>query len=157
MKTGTRVEVTRGYRFNNGSLGNSFEVQPGEWGTVRGVSGDGGLFVQWDSHPLKPNSYIFPEQFDSIRAENGKGIRPTHAHVSLCRLGGCNYKVPVTYRGKSVYLNDPPECGRTYRISAAKFLAGYEAGDRQSRDTWSIRPWDDHAERTTESEKNWQT
>ena len=88
---------------------------------------------------------------DSFGDENGF---PTHAHISLTRLGGCNYKMPVTYKGKSVYVNDPQEVDRVYRLNLAPFLAG----DYQHRDSsWSIRKWDDRSEKTTESELNWQT
>ena len=79
--------------------------------------------------------------------------KPTHAHVSLTRLGGVNERVPVTYRGKSVYVPDPQEQGKTYRLNAEKFIAG----DFQTRDSWAFRPWDERAARTAEAEKNWQT
>ncbi|MEE9366699.1 MAG: hypothetical protein V3W44_08440 [Dehalococcoidales bacterium] len=74
------------------------------------------------------------------------------AWISLCRLGGCNYKRPVEYRGKSVYVEDPHK-ETTYRLSAAKFIAG----KTQIRDSWAICLWDATAERITESERNWQT
>ena len=81
-------------------------------------------------------------------------MNPTHAHISITRLGGVNIKTLVKYKGKSVYVADPDGNGGTYRINAAKFIAG----ETQYRDgSWAIRKWDDWSERTAESEKNWQT
>ena len=79
---------------------------------------------------------------------------PTHAHISLSRLGGVNIKAPVVYRGKSVYMDSPNGNGKTFRLNAKKFIAGETS---QIRDSYAIRPWDAKAERTAESEKNWQT
>ncbi len=79
---------------------------------------------------------------------------PTHAHFSITRLGGVNEKTPVTYCGKSVFVEDPQQRGKTYRLNAAKFIAG----DWQYRDSsWAIRKWDGRSEQMAESEKNWQT
>ena len=79
---------------------------------------------------------------------------PTHAHFSITRLGGVNIKVPVTYKGKSVIVEDPQQPGKMYRINAAKFIAG----DYQFRDSsWAIRKWDDQSDLTAEAEANWQT
>lgn len=92
------------------------------------------------------------ENFEGIKHEDGHGF-PTHAHVSLSRLGGCNYRVPVTYKGKSVYLDDPMYA-RSYRINLAKFIAG----DFQIRDSsWAIRRFDDRSARNCNAEQNWQT
>ena len=77
----------------------------------------------------------------------------THAWISLTRLGGCNYKMPITRKGKSVIVTDPQCPDIRYRLNAAKF----DAGDRQFRDNWCIEPWSDKAERVTESERDWQT
>ena len=76
--------------------------------------------------------------------------RPTHAHASLTRLGGVNLKIPVQYRGNSVFLTVQDE---TYRIRADRFLAG----ENQFRDSWSLRVWDARAEKTAMDEADWQT
>ncbi len=76
----------------------------------------------------------------------------THAWISLTRLCGCNYKTLVEYRGKSVYVKSP-QIDKTYRINAEKF----KAGEPQFRDSWCIEAWGAKAERTAESEQNWQT
>ena len=77
--------------------------------------------------------------------------KPNFAYIRLARVGGCNFKMPVTYKGKSVYVNDP-QVGKTYRLSAEKFINGIN----QIRDaSWVISPWNDAAERRTESERNW--
>ena len=94
------------------------------------------------------------KQETETQAKEDAMEKPTHAHFSLSRLGGCNYKIPVTYQKKSVWVRDPQETElRIYRLNAAKFLAG----DFQIRDSWAIRKWDERAERTMEAEKNWQT
>ena len=77
--------------------------------------------------------------------------KPTHAHLSITRLGGVNERVPVEYKGKSVYATDL--YGKKYRLNAATFLAG----EYQLRGSWAFRPWDDKAERAAKAEKNWQT
>lgn len=84
-----------------------------------------------------------------------QAARPMFAHFSLTRLGGVNIKQPVShYKGRSVYVADPQEPGRMYRLDAAKFIAG----ERQYRDSsWAIRRWDDRAERQAQAEANWQT
>lgn len=84
--------------------------------------------------------------------------RPTHAHVSLVRLGGVNEKVPVTYQGASVFVPNPQagfegRPGHCYRLKAAPFIAG----ESQYRSDWSIRRWDDKSERAAQAESNWQT
>lgn len=75
------------------------------------------------------------------------------AHVHLTRLCGCNHKQAVTIKGKFALVEKPKSCGQSghYRIDAARFLAG----EYQHRDDYSIRLWDDRAERKTDSEKNW--
>ena len=83
---------------------------------------------------------------------------PTHAHVCLARLGGVNHRVPVTYRGASVYVPNPQadsegRPGHKFRLDAGRFIAG----EGQSRDGWSIKKWDEVAQRVTENEANWQT
>lgn len=80
--------------------------------------------------------------------------KPTHAHFSITRLGGVNEKMPVTYLGKSVFVEDPQIPGKMYRLNAAKFIAG----DHQIRDgSWAIKKWDARSEQMAESERNWQT
>ncbi len=79
--------------------------------------------------------------------------RPTHAWFSLVRLGGCNYKAPITRKGKSIIVGDPQGSSRRYRINAALF----DAGKRQFRNSWCIQAWGEKAERTAEAERNWQT
>ena len=74
------------------------------------------------------------------------------AHVHLTRLCGCNYRVPITRKGKSVFLTDPQHSETRYRISAALF----DEGKAQFRDTLCIERWSDKAERITASEMNWQ-
>lgn len=78
--------------------------------------------------------------------------KPTHAHVSIYCLGGVNERVPVEYRGKSVYVPDPI-IKKTYRLNAEKFIAG----ECQIRDSWAIMLWNERSEQMRESEKNWQT
>ena len=78
-------------------------------------------------------------------------LSTTHAHISLARLCGCNYKMPVRRAGKSVYVTDP-QGTHEYRLSAAKF----DAGEYQYRDSWVIVPWSAKAERIAKSEANWQ-
>jgi len=75
------------------------------------------------------------------------------AWIRLNRLCGCNYKRPITRKGKSVMVADPHQPEKMYRLSAATF----DAGGTQCRNSWAISPWNDHAERTTTSERNWQT
>ena len=79
-----------------------------------------------------------------------KNRTPEFAWVHLVRLSGCNYKQPITRKGRSVYINDPQGQGR-YRIDAAKF----DAGESQYRESWGIARWDEKAERITNSEKGW--
>ena len=82
---------------------------------------------------------------------------PMFAHFCLSRLGGCNYKVKVEYKGKSIYLTDPQYYGdskpKIYRLDASKFISGAN----QFRDGWCISQWNEQAERITASEVNWQT
>lgn len=95
------------------------------------------------------------DQANCQRCDNVHGedfANKDFAYVSLVRLGGCNFRMPVEYRGKSVYVKDP-QMDVTYRLNAAKFLAG----EGQYRDSWGIRMWDGHAAARMESEKNWQT
>jgi hypothetical protein len=76
------------------------------------------------------------------------------AWVSLTRLCGCNYKVPVARKGKSIIIVvDPQRRDTRYRIDAARF----DAGERQFRGSWCIEAWSDKAARTMESERDWQT
>ena len=80
----------------------------------------------------------------------------THAWISLCRLCGTNYKLPITRTGKSVALvvvSQPQTSGKTFRIDAAKF----DAGITQVRGSWAIKPWNAEAEEIMAREKNWQT
>ncbi len=88
------------------------------------------------------------------------GFRPicvllpyTHAHFSLSRLGGCNYKMPVTRKGRWVTVENPQCADVHYRMLAEQF----DSGKRFFRDGWCIRRWDAEAERITEAEKGWQT
>ena len=80
-----------------------------------------------------------------------RGKDENFAHVRLTRLCGCNYKQPVKYRGKSVYVPDP-QTSQTYRLDAAKF----KSGGFQSRDSWAITVWCDDSARICESEAYWQ-
>lgn len=77
-----------------------------------------------------------------------KQAKPTHAHISLAQLVGCNYKMPVSYQGGAVIVRHPQDAGRFFRLSAAKFLAG----QYQSRGEWVICSWDARAEQITASE-----
>lgn len=77
----------------------------------------------------------------------------THAYFHLTRLCGCNYRMPITRKGKSIVVTDPQDPGTRYRLNAAKF----DAGERQYRDSWCIEPWTDKAARITDAEKDWQT
>lgn len=74
-----------------------------------------------------------------------------YAFVHLARLCGCNYKVAIERRGKSVYVPDPQFPAKQYRISAADF----DAGKHQFRSSWCIERWSDHSQRTMDSERNW--
>ena len=73
------------------------------------------------------------------------------AHICLWRLCGCNYRKPITRKGKSVYVDNPQRSDKRYRLIAAKF----DAGKSQIRDSWAIRKWDDRAERICKTEKDW--
>lgn len=70
-------------------------------------------------------------------------MKTQHALIGLCRLDGCDQKVTVEYRGKSVYVQDPTQPGKTYRLNAEQFLAG----KMQIRDGWYFEPWSDKAEK----------
>ncbi len=77
----------------------------------------------------------------------------SYAWFHLTRLGGCNYRMPITRKGKSIIVIDPQNPETRYRLNAAKF----DSGERQFRNSWCIEAWSDKAERVTESERNWQT
>lgn len=72
------------------------------------------------------------------------------AWVSLARLCGCNYRVPVTRKGKSVIVPDPQHDDQRYRINAAEF----DAGHNQVRRSWCIEKWSEKAARITASERD---
>lgn len=71
-----------------------------------------------------------------------------YAWIHLTRLCGCNMKVPVERRGKSIYVEDN---GKRYRLSAKK----WDEGKPQFRGSLCIEPWSSKADRVTHEERGW--
>ena len=42
-----------------------------------------------------------------------------HAYFHLTRLCGCNYRMPITRKGKSIFVTDPQDPDTRYRLSAS--------------------------------------
>ena len=107
-------------------------------------------------NPFPPGYQVFGQLPDGILVGVLSAAtieKPTHAHVSLSRLGGCNYRMPVTRKGRWLTMENPQCAEVRYRVPAEPF----DSGKRFFRDGWCIRRWDAEAERITESEKGWQT